>query len=137
MERKRIMRKRIIKDGNGRGTTHRKEVSLRVNKSGLSADGNQRYVIAIRFAESAIKKASSSQYVAVEVDDETNRLYFVTAEQNEGYKLTASGKGAKVKSITFSVRNIESWRPLVGDYDMKKDVSDNTYYIDIAECPEV
>ena len=43
----------------------------------------------------------------------------------------------KFKSITFAVNHIDDWRALVGDYDMKKDTNDNTYYIDLAKCPRV
>ncbi len=131
------MRHRITKINTGRSAINRKEVALRINKSGLSADGEQRFVVAIRFTENAQKKASSSGYIVVEVDDELNRLYFITSKQNEGYKLTASGKNAKFKSITFAVNHIDDWRALVGDYDMKKDTNDNTYYIDLAKCPRV
>ena len=131
------MRQRIAKNQVGRSGCSRKEVALRINKSGLSADGEQRYVIAVRFTEDSQKKASSSGYIALELDDDTNRLYFVTAKQADGYKLSASGRNSKFKSITFSVNNIESWRPLIGDYDMKKDIADGTYYIDLPACPVV
>ena len=131
------MRHRIAKANVGRSTINRKDVALRINKSGLSADGNQRYVVAIRFTDNAYKKASKSEYVVLEIDDEFNRLYFITAEQDEGYKLTASGKNAKFKSITFAVNHIDDWEALVGDYDMKKDINYNTYYIDLAKCPEI
>ena len=131
------MRTRISKNYVGRGTAGRKEVSLRINKSGLSADGKQRFVVAVRFTADAAKKASGSGYVAVEIDDETNRLYFVTASPSDGYKLIVSSKNGSAKSITFAVGCIDEWEALVGEYDLKKDVSDNSYYIDIAICPTV
>ena len=131
------MRKRITKDYVGRGAANRKEVAFRINKSGLSADGKQRFAVAIRFTGEAAKKASANDYVAMEIDDETNRLYFVTATQKDGYKLTASSKNGKCKSVTFAVEIIDEWKPLVGEYDLKKDISDNTYYIDILACPTV
>lgn len=131
------MRHRITKMNTGRSAINRKEVAIRINKSGLSADGEQRFVVAIRFTDNAQKKASSSGYIVVETDDELNRLYFITAKQSEGYKLTASGKNSKFKSITFAVNHIDDWRTLAGDYDMKKDTNDNTYYIDLVKCPEI
>jgi len=132
------MRYRISKKSAGRGTTNRKEVALRINKAGLLTDGEQRYSVALRFTEEAQKKASSSGFVVLEIDTDFNRLYFLTATEKDGYKLTASKKKkeAKVKSFSFTPSSIDSWRPLVGDYEMKKDVNDNTYYIDLDTCPE-
>lgn len=130
------MRYRISKKSTGRGTINRKEVALRVNKAGLLADGEQRYSVAMRFTEEAQKKATSSGFVILEVDTDFNRLYFITANEKDGYKLTASDENAKVKSFSFTPSSIDSWRPLIGDYEMKKDVNDNTYYIDLASCPE-
>lgn len=131
------MRHKITKIDTGRARLNKKEASIRINKSGLSADGQQRYVVAIRFTEDGQKKASSNGYVAMETDDELNRLYFMTAKQSDGYKLSASGKNAKSKSITFAVRHIEDWKAILGDYDMKKDAKDGTYYIDLKMCPRV
>lgn len=125
------MRRRIIKNNVGKSTIGRKEVAIRINKSGLSAIGKQRYAVAARFTEESAKKASQNGYVAVEIDDETMRLYFVTASKEEGYKLTASTRKGANTSITFTVDNIEEWRRYVGDYDLHKDVSDGTYYIDL------
>lgn len=125
------MRRRIIKNNVGKSTIGRKEVAIRINKSGLSAIGKQRYAVAVRFTEESAKKASQNGYVAVEIDDETMRLYFVTASKEEGYKLTASTRKGANTSITFTVDNIEGWRRYVGDYDLHKDVSDGTYYIDL------
>lgn len=125
------MRRRIIKNNVGKSTVGRKEVAIRINKSGLSASGKQRYTVAARFTADSAKKASKNGYVAVEIDDETRRLYFVTASKEEGYKLTASTRNGANTAITFTVDDIEEWRKYVGDYDFKKDVSDGTYYIDL------
>lgn len=130
------MRYRISKKSAGRGAINRKEVALRINKSGLLAGGEQRYSVVMRFTEEAQKKATSSGFVILEVDTDFNRLYFITANEKDGYKLTASDENAKVKSFSFTPISIDSWRPLIGDYEMKKDVNDNTYYIDLASCPE-
>ena len=127
------MSKRIVKNNTGRSALGRKEVALRINKSGLAADGSQRYQVAARFTDDSIVKVSSSGYVAVEIDDEENKLYFVTASSNEGYKLTSSNKNSKFKSISFTVDDIEVWRGFVGDYDLKKDISDGSYYIDLPK----
>lgn len=125
------MRRRIVKNYVGRSTIGRREVSIRVNKSGLSAGGVQRYAVAVRFTAESSRKASNNGYVAVEIDDEMRRLYFVTASKEEGYKLTASSRNGENTSIAFTVDNIEKWREYIGDYDLKKDTSDGSYYIDL------
>lgn len=128
------MRKRIVKGtGGGRGSVNRKEVALRTNKAGLNADGSQRWSIAVRFTADSFKKASDTGFVAVEIDDELKRLYFVPASSKEGYKLTGSSKGNTFKNITFSVKNVEEWEEYEGDYDLLKDVKENLYYIDLRE----
>lgn len=128
------MRRRIVKSYVGRSTIGRKEVAIRVNKSGLSANGTQRYVVAIRFTPDSVRKASNNNYVAIEIDDEQKRLYFVTASKEEGYKLTASTSKRAHTSISFTVDDIEEWRTYIGDYDFKKDISDGTYYIDLPSA---
>ena len=130
------MRHKIVKANIGRSASNRKEVALRINKSGLSANGEQRFVVAVRFTENAAKKASGSGYVALELDDDLNRLYFITASQSDGYKLTGSGRATKFKCISFTASNVDEWRDLVGGYDMKKDTTDNSYYIDLEKCPK-
>lgn len=127
------MREKIKKNNAGRGAVGRKEVALRINKSGLSADGTQRYVIAVRFTDESYKKASNTEYVLPEIDFDESRLYFVAATREEGYKLTNSSKSGTYKSITFSVNNIAKWKGFVGDYDLLKDRNSGDYYIDFSK----
>lgn len=127
------MRRRIVKQRTGKSARNRKEVALKINKSGLSADGTQRYVLAVRFTNESYKKASNSDYVAVEIDDELKRMYFVTSDNEYGYKLTTSGKGSTYKSISFTIDDVNEWVDLVGDYDLLKDNNELLYYIDFAK----
>jgi len=113
----------------GRGTTDRKEVALRKNRSGLNADGSQRWSLVVRFTSDSYKKATDTEYVAVGFERKSARLYFVPSTKEKGYKLTGSG----FKSVTISVRNIEEWEKYLGDYDLLKDVKENLYYIDLRE----
>lgn len=131
------MRRRIIKNKCGRRSVDRKEVALRINKSGLSANGEQRYVVAVRFTADSYKKASNTGYVTVEVDDDLNRVYFAPSTSDEGYKLTCSTKNGTWKCITFTDDNIKWWREIEGDYNLLKDVAENLYYIDINGRKEV
>lgn len=127
------MRRKITKALKGRATTNRKEVALRINRSGLSAKGLPRYVLAVRFTDESYKKASRTEYVGVEIDDELSRMYFVSSDNIEGYKLSASGKSSKYKSISFSIDNVDEWSDKVGDYDLLKDNNEQLYYIEFAK----
>lgn len=127
------MRRKITKALKGRATTNRKEVALRINRSGLSAKGLPRYVLAVRFTDESYKKASRTEYVGVEIDDELSRMYFVSSNNIEGYKLSASGKTSKYKSISFSIEDLDEWADKVGDYDLLKDNNEQLYYIDFAK----
>lgn len=127
------MRRKITKALKGRATTNRKEVALRINRSGLSAKGLPRYVLAVRFTDESYKKASRTEYVGVEIDDELSRMYFTSSNNIEGYKLSASGKTSKYKSISFSIEDLDEWADKVGDYDLLKDNSEQLYYIDFAK----
>lgn len=127
------MRRKITKALKGRATTNRKEVALRINRSGLSAKGLPRYVLAVRFTDESYKKASRTEYVGVEIDDELSRMYFVSSNNIEGYKLSASGKTSKYKSISFSIDDLDEWSDKVGDYDLLKDNNEQLYYIDFAK----
>lgn len=127
------MRRKITKALKGRATTNRKEVALRINRSGLNAKGLPRYVLAVRFTDESYKKASRTEYVGVEIDDELSRMYFTSSNNIEGYKLSASGKTSKYKSISFSIEDLDEWADKVGDYDLLKDNNEQLYYIDFAK----
>ena len=131
------MRYSIEKKAKGRSKEFRKDISLRINRAGCNSNGEPRFVVMIYFVGDACKKASNTNYVVPQLDDEFNRLYFTTSDEKKGYKLTYTNKINQTnKNIGFSVTDIEEWRRLEGDYDMKKDVIDNTYYIDLAFCPK-
>ena len=120
------MRERIVKQSVKRGRTDIKEVALRINKSGLNAEGHQRFV------DNSYKKVSNTGYVAVEIDRDMSRLYFVPSSNEVGYKLSCP-RGGSFKSITFTVADIDEWRGYVGDYNLLKDVDENVYYIDLRK----
>lgn len=89
------------------------------------------YAIAARFTPDSVSKVSKTGYVAVEIDREEKRLYFVPENKEEGYKLTASSSGSAKTVITFNVDDIKEWQRYVGEYNLCKDVSSNDYYIDL------
>ena len=122
------MREPIHPQSGGRNGTSTKEISLRIHKSGLNATGNQRHVVAIGFHYDSHKKASSTNRVVPEIDWEASRLFFVSNEQ--GFKLSGD-KG--VKTISFTVDDVEKWRAYIGDYDLLKDFESGDYYIDLSK----
>lgn len=124
------MRRRITKNGTGRSTNGRKEVAVSICKSGLSADGRQRYVLSIRFADGAYKKASGSGYVAVEIDDELGRMYFVESNRAEGFKLVKTNDKTSVQYFSFTIKNREEWEGACGEYDLLFDTNERIYYIE-------
>ena len=127
------MRRRITKAGRGRAMSNRKDVSLKLNKSGLSADGRQRWVVAVRFANDSHLKASNTEYVAIEIDDVKGRMYFISSNNSEGFKLCVNNKNSKTKNISFSIDDIREWEAHEGVYDMLHDDAERLYYIDFAK----
>lgn len=125
------MRERITKIKTGMNNTGRKEVRVKINKSGLNAGGEQRWVLAVRFANDSFKKITDNGYAAVEIDRDLKRMYFVKAEPDEGFKFTGSGS-ERGKSITFTIRDVEEWRIMEGCYFLLKDMEEGLYYIDYS-----
>lgn len=125
------MRERIKKGAAGRNNIGRKEVLIKINKSGLTARGEQRYALAARFADESYKKVSSNGYAAVEIDRELRRIYFVPAEPDEGFKFVGT-KTEHNKSLTFSIRSRDDWEETEGNYYLLKDPKEGTYYIDYS-----
>lgn len=123
------MRERITKGSTGRNNSGRKEVRIRINRSGKDDSGVQRYSIAARFADESYKKITDKDYVVLEVDWELNRIYFLPGEPDEGFKLTGTGK---TKSITFTRNDIERWDEIQGCYFLLKDPKEKSYYIDYS-----
>ena len=123
------MRERITKKGTGGHNSGRKEVRIKINRSGKSASGMQRYSIAARFADESYKKITDKSYIVPEIDRELNRIYFLPGEPDEGFKLTGTGK---TKSITFTRHDHNQWEETQGCYFLLKDPKEGTYYIDYS-----
>ena len=124
-------RKRLSKGNGGRPSAIKgKEVMLSINAAGKNADGSDRSSIRIRFTKDACKKASSTGFVIVEIDEERGRLYFLDGTSASGYTLTGKGDA---KTITITIHDNGYWEPFLGEYDMLNDVSEKLYYIDFAK----
>ncbi len=122
------MRSPITKGiGGGKGTTG-KEVRLSVIGAGLNADGTHRYATSIRFANEAWKKASDTEYVALEIDRDEKRLYFIAGNKTNGFKLVGD---KTVRTVTFSIHDEHEWDIYKGEYNLLKDVDSGDYYIDL------
>lgn len=125
------MRERISKHHCGKSGSGKKEVTITINKSGLSAKGEVKYAVAVRFAHESVKKISKTGFAAIEIDREMKRLYFVPEDKNEGYRISCPANRASRPVISFTVNNIDEWRGYAGEYDLCKDVSDGSYYVDL------
>lgn len=118
----------------GRGTYSKKEIGISVSPSHTIKNGQQKWTANINFRNDAHKKATNNCFVAIGFDHETNRMYFASAKENEGYKISRNGN---VLCSRVPAKDVEGWRKITGNYDLKKDVVSNTYYIDIATCPTI
>lgn len=122
--------------GRGRISARRKEVLLKINKSGLFADGSQRHAFAVRFTDESYKKATASDYVRLGLNADKTKMIFWTGSPEKGFKLSRSSRAGRYKSITFSQgvdENISFWKGVEGNYDLLKDVKTGCYYIDLSK----
>ena len=127
-----MARERFTKQASGRNNTGRKEVKIKINRAGLNANGEQRYSLAVRFADDSHKKVSDTGYAVVEIDRDLRRVYFVPADSNDGFKLTSTKTEKKNKSITFTIHNCKEWEDVEGCYFLLKDPEEGLYYIDYS-----
>lgn len=119
----------IISKNSSREAASDKEVTIRISKSGLSASKKQRFRVAIRLTIQAAKKVSKSGYVIMGISESTSRMYFLTGTFEKGFKLSESSK--ETRCISFCPTDLDRWRGYVGEYDLHKDVTDGSYYIDL------
>ena len=110
-------------------TTAKRDVRIKVNKSGTDDDGGIRYAIKFYFYDEAYKKVTTGEYVAVYPYEEEKRIYFTSADKTDGYKLSGKTKNSKVLSVTCHDK--EKWDKIAGDYNLLKDRENNVYYIDL------
>ena len=110
-----------------------KEVSVRIHKGHLLQTGKQAYRCLVTFYNEAYKKVSDNDFVAVEIDRELNRLYFVASNNNDGFKLI-SGENHKEfsKSISFTIYEKAEWNDVVGEYYLLKEKNCPDYFIDYS-----
>ena len=112
-----------------RGTVLNKDVRLKLRKSGLTADGEQRWQLVFSFYDNANMKITATGYAAVDVDWEESRAFFVETESNEGWKLQ---DGKSVSELSLTVYNHDVWRSYEGEYVLLKDKVSGDYYIDLV-----
>lgn len=80
------------------------------------------------FYNKAEKKISSTNFVAVDVDFEESRVYFVETDETEGWKLTAGN----VRELSLTVHDADVWKGYEGHYNLLKDRASGDYYIDLV-----
>lgn len=119
------MRTKITKSL-GRGGFTIGDVKLTINKNG----GN-RTAINIAFYNDSFKKTTTTEYVVPSIDEELGRLYFETANSNEGFKLT-SNRDCSTHRIVFVIKDVAEWEARTGSYNLLYDAKEKLYYIDFA-----
>lgn len=108
-----------------------KDVTFKVEKSGLKSDGTQRWAGTFRFYNGSEKKISDSGYAAIDIDQEERRVYFVESDATEGWKLVGLGN---VRSLSFTFESAapaHEWVSYEGEYNLLKDTQSGDYYIDL------
>lgn len=106
-----------------------KEVRLTVRRAGVNVDGEQRWQMIFGFYNGAEKKISSTNFAAVDVDFEENRIYFVETDDKEGWKLAGS---KNVRELSLTIYDADVWRGYEGEYNLLKDRVSGDYYIDLV-----
>ena len=119
------------KDGGRIADDEHKEVRIGIDESGKTANGEQRFSLALRFYEGAHKKITDGNYMITGLNKELHRIYFASASSVEGYKLS-SPKGSKAKIVKFTIDNREDYEEAKGCYYLLKDVDEGLYYIDYS-----
>ena len=112
------MRERIVKWHAGRNPINSKELTLNVIKNGHN--NKSAFAVSIVFQGDAYKKATSSEYVIIEIDRDESRLYFATGNSYDGFKLSRGNSPASARNVKFTTNDPDFWTAVKGSYDLKK-----------------
>lgn len=109
------------------------EVVITVIKNGKQANGKVNHAVTIRFYHSAETRITKGERLKIGIDEEKGRVYFDSAEETEGYKLSCRTSRGKTKVVQFSPDDILEWTSLTGGYDLLHDKENDLYFIDISK----
>lgn len=114
---------RRAKSGRNKGT----EVTLGVHSGGADKDGTPIWRVVISFTPDAVHKITATEYMGAEIDRDLGRLYFVSEDKADGFKIT---NNANRKRIAFRTDVPQMWEMYKGSYYLLKDAAERLYYID-------
>ena len=113
-----------------------KEVSVRLNRAGLSSSGEEKQAIVFRFYGDSHKKiVNNNDYMVFAIEESLMRVYFKESNPIEGYKVIATNPRAEStsKTVAVTITNPAFWEDCIGDYDLHYDRDEKLYYIDLAQ----
>lgn len=87
---------------------------------------DKKVAVAFSFSNEKIK-AIGGDFIAFAIDK--NRIYFRSAEESEGYKLSKS-KDRSTTKATITNEQIMMFKAFAGDYELKRDNAIGFYYIE-------
>lgn len=107
------------------------DVTIRLNKGSMLANGGNREAVVFRFYNDAWRKiVNKGEHMVFAYDEKDNRIYYKEASAIDGYKLVRNGK-SNITSVTKTISNREWWIPHIGDYVLSYDKEEKLYYIDL------
>lgn len=117
----------------GRGRRNDLDVSVCINKAG-SKNEPDRQSLVFRFSMNAANKiAPNSEYASYGFDNESKRVYFISREPANGFKLSKRGRRRVMTSGVFDM-NIYGF--ITGDYTLYFDRERKLFYIDVKTALE-
>ena len=100
---------------------------ISIIKNGTKRSGEEELAVSIRFYRNAEQSITRTGRLQVGIDDEEERIYFASAEETLGYKLSGR-KNTKV--IQFKPDDLQDWRSYTGEYKLLQDPLNKLFYID-------
>jgi hypothetical protein len=106
------------------------DVSCKLNKSGRTTDGKQRYSIAFRFSDDAERRIMQGRdRITFAVTED--RVYFKSCE-TDGFSLNRTINGKKVRPyFRADAQEPMYWLIHQGEYDLNYDPEERLCYIDL------
>lgn len=106
------------------------DVAVRLHTSGKKTA--KRHAVCIWMYNGVEKQLSQTEYIAIGVDIDTDRMYLKSSAKHNGFKISCTSTTPCAK---FSVeeKSLKFWMQREGTFKLKKDETNNMYYIDLSE----
>ena len=105
-----------------RNTNNTADVSISVSKN------RDKFQTCFYFRNNCEKRITGTEFIKAGIDEEQKRIYFIAADDKQGYKLFAKN-GAITKTFKIYVE----WRDFIGDYDLSFDNKENLWFVDMRK----